>query len=88
MPRRGPRRHRARPRTRARGHRHLHAGRCSALEIKDALAAARVNVSVSAASWSRLDLDHRGLDSVVRASVHYFNEDEELERLLGVVASL
>jgi selenocysteine lyase/cysteine desulfurase len=60
----------------------------SALEIKDALAAARVNVSVSAASWSRLDLGHRGLDGVVRASVHYFNEDEELERLVGVVASL
>jgi selenocysteine lyase/cysteine desulfurase len=60
----------------------------SAQEIKSALAAARVNVTVSNAGWSRLDLGHRGLDAVVRASVHYFNDDEELDRLVGVVASL
>jgi cysteine desulfurase/selenocysteine lyase len=60
----------------------------SAQEIKAALAAARVNVTVSDAGWSRLDLGHRGLDAVVRASVHYFNDDEELDRLVGVVASL
>jgi cysteine desulfurase / selenocysteine lyase len=60
----------------------------SAQEIKDALAAARVNVTVSDAGWSRLDLGHRGLDAVVRASVHYFNDDEELERLVEVVAGL
>jgi cysteine desulfurase / selenocysteine lyase len=60
----------------------------SAQEIKAALAAARVNVTVSDAGWSRLDLGHRGLDAVVRASVHYFNDDDELDRLVGVVASL
>ena len=60
----------------------------SAQKIKDALAAARVNVTVSDAGWSRLDLGHRGLDAVVRASVHYFNDDEELERLVAVVAAL
>lgn len=60
----------------------------SAQEIKSALAAARVNVTVSNAGWSRLDLGHRGLDAVVRASVHYFNDDDELDRLVGVVASL
>jgi selenocysteine lyase/cysteine desulfurase len=60
----------------------------SAREIKQALAAARVNVSVSDAGWSRLDLGARGLDAVVRASVHYFNDDDDLERLVRVVASL
>jgi len=60
----------------------------SAQEIKAALAAARINVTVSDAGWSRLDLGHRGLDAVVRSSVHYFNDDEELDRLVGVVASL
>ena len=60
----------------------------SAQEIKAALAASRVNVTVSDAGWSRLDLGHRGLDAVVRASVHYFNDDDELDRLVGVVASL
>jgi selenocysteine lyase/cysteine desulfurase len=60
----------------------------TAQEIKDALAAERVNVTVSEAGWSRLDLDHRGLASVVRSSVHYFNDDAELERLVRVVGSL
>jgi cysteine desulfurase/selenocysteine lyase len=60
----------------------------TAEEIKAALAAAHVNVTVSAASWSRLDLGGRGLDAVVRASVHYFNDDDELGRLVRVVASL
>jgi selenocysteine lyase/cysteine desulfurase len=60
----------------------------TAQEIKDALAAARVNVTVSDARWSRLDLGHRGLDAVVRSSVHYFNDDDDLERLVDVVAAL
>ena len=51
-----------------------------------ALSEAGVNVSLTPASWSRLDLGGRGLDAVVRASVHYFNVEEELERLVGVVA--
>jgi selenocysteine lyase/cysteine desulfurase len=57
-------------------------------EIKDALAAARVNVTLSDAGWSRLDLGHRGLDAVVRSSVHYFNDDADLDRLVAVVAAL
>ncbi|MBV9010571.1 MAG: aminotransferase class V-fold PLP-dependent enzyme [Pseudonocardiales bacterium] len=46
------------------------------------LAACGVNTSVSPASSARLDLPHRGLSDLVRASVHYYNTDDELDRLV------
>ena len=60
----------------------------AAADVRTALAAQHVNVSVTEASAARLDLDPRGIDELVRASVHYFNTDEELERLVECVAGL
>jgi cysteine desulfurase / selenocysteine lyase len=60
------------------------AGR-SATEVERALAAERINVSVSAASSAQLDLGARGLEEVVRASVHYYNSADELDRLVAAV---
>jgi cysteine desulfurase / selenocysteine lyase len=57
-------------------------------DVREALTAVRVNVSVTDASAARLDLDPRGIDELVRASVHYYNTDEELDRLVGRVATL
>lgn len=51
-------------------------------DVQRRLAACRVNTSVSPASSARLDLPHRGLSELVRASVHYYNTDEELDRLV------
>jgi cysteine desulfurase / selenocysteine lyase len=59
----------------------------SATEVERALAAERINVSVSAASSARLDLGGRGLDEIVRASVHYYNSGDELDRLVAAVAA-
>jgi cysteine desulfurase / selenocysteine lyase len=56
--------------------------------VRATLAAQRVNVSVTDASAARLDLDPRGIDELVRASVHYYNTDEELERLIECIAGL
>ncbi len=57
-------------------------------DVRAALAAQRVNVSVTDATAARLDLDGRGIHELVRASVHYYNSDEELERLVECVAGL
>lgn len=46
------------------------------------------NVSVSYATSSQLDLGQKGLDAVVRASVHYVTTDEELGRFVDQVRAL
>ena len=56
--------------------------------VRDALACDAVNVSVSRAEDTRIDMEQRGLDEWVRASVHYFNTERELETLARVVAAL
>jgi cysteine desulfurase / selenocysteine lyase len=48
---------------------------------------AGVNVSVSTSPWALLDMTAPRPTAVVRASPHYYNTDEELERLVEVVAS-
>ncbi|MFN3252103.1 aminotransferase class V-fold PLP-dependent enzyme [Roseibium album] len=58
------------------------------LQTKTRLGEFRINVSVSSASSARIDLPHRGLDAVVRASVHAFNTESEIERFVKALASL
>jgi cysteine desulfurase/selenocysteine lyase len=50
-----------------------------------ALAARRVNVSVSTQAATRLDMEARGLTSLVRASVHYYNSEAEVERFCAAL---
>jgi cysteine desulfurase/selenocysteine lyase len=57
-------------------------------EVKSALAIERVNVSVSPASYARLQLDDGGEPRLVRASVHYYNTDAELDQLVRLVRDL
>ena len=59
-----------------------------AARVKAALRAASINVTVSPARGTLLDMRARGLSEVVRASVHYYNTDEELDRLVAEVARL
>jgi selenocysteine lyase/cysteine desulfurase len=46
--------------------------------VQARLHAAGINVSVSSRSSAQLDFGRRGLSQVVRASVHYFNTEEEI----------
>jgi cysteine desulfurase/selenocysteine lyase len=58
-----------------------------AADVAQQLSENGVNVSVSLVEFARLDLDHRGLPDLVRASVHYYNTEDELDRLITVVAA-
>ena len=53
--------------------------------LKQALREQRINVSVSTQFSSRLDLKGRGLKDVMRASVHVYNTDEELDRFVAAL---
>ncbi len=53
-----------------------------------ALRRERCNVSVSWPSSARLDLGRRGLPPLARASVHYFNTEDEIERFCAMVGGL
>ena len=56
-------------------------------EVHRRLARAHINVSVSRVSSTRLDMEARGLPDLVRASVHYYNTEEEIARFCHVLAS-
>jgi selenocysteine lyase/cysteine desulfurase len=55
----------------------LAAGRHKA--VREALRARSINVSISTKYSSWIDMDGRGLETVLRASVHIYNTDEELD---------
>jgi selenocysteine lyase/cysteine desulfurase len=59
-------------------------------DLKAELAAMypRINVSISDRSSTLLDMESRGLENVVRSSVHYYNSERELDRFLAVTADL
>ena len=48
-------------------------------------ASAGVNTSLSPATYARLDFGPRGLVDIVRASLHYYNDVADLDRLVDVV---
>ena len=52
----------------------------AAEEVSRRLSVERINTSVSPASMTLLDMDNRSLDALVRASVHYYNTEEEVAR--------
>jgi cysteine desulfurase/selenocysteine lyase len=56
--------------------------------IKKALSEAKINASVSSASSTLLDMEARGLAQVVRASVHYYNTEAEIERFAEAMARI
>jgi selenocysteine lyase/cysteine desulfurase len=58
----------------------------SPAELRRRLQARGVNVSVSTAGSTLIDMQARGLDAVVRASVHCYNSEAEIDRFCRLVA--
>ncbi|MEM7406386.1 MAG: aminotransferase class V-fold PLP-dependent enzyme [Pseudomonadota bacterium] len=56
--------------------------------IKQALKAQSINVTVSDGSGNRVSYDRRGLSETVRASVHYFNTEDEIATFVAAIKTL
>lgn len=56
--------------------------------IRRALAARRINVTTSSRLSTLIDMTGRRLDIVVRASVHYYNSEDEIDRFVRAVAEI
>ncbi len=63
------------------------AGR-SAFELRDALRADRINTAVSSPPSALLDMEARHLPDLLRASVHAYNTDDELDRFADRLGAL
>lgn len=57
-------------------------------EVKATLAARRINVSTTTVNGTRVDMEQRGLASMTRASVHYYNSEDEVAAAVDAVAAL
>ena len=66
----------------------LHQEGLSAEAVQVWLSSRGVNVSVSAITSNRTLYEAAGLQAVVRASVHVYNTEEEIQMLVNAVASM
>jgi selenocysteine lyase/cysteine desulfurase len=56
--------------------------------VRDELFRQGINVSVTTPSHTLRDSEQRNLSSMVRASVHYYNSEEEVEQLVNAVKKI
>jgi len=57
-------------------------------EVMQRLKAKGIAVRTIELSSARIDMEQRGLDELVRASVHYYNTEAEIERLCAAVRAI
>lgn len=57
-------------------------------EIKAALSRQAINISVAHGVSTLLNMSARGLENAARASVHYYNTEEEVDRVVEAIAGL
>ncbi len=59
----------------------------SASNLTERLQKHSIETSVSIAPYARLDFENRGLDEVLRASLHYYNTEEEITKFCEIIGS-
>ncbi|MEQ8954037.1 MAG: aminotransferase, partial [Gammaproteobacteria bacterium] len=59
----------------------------AAASLCSRLRQAGANTSVARRIHARLDLDRYGIGDQVRASLHYFNTEQEIEKFIKLVAT-
>jgi cysteine desulfurase/selenocysteine lyase len=59
-----------------------------AMSIKSALAQSRIHVGANGVPYTPLDMQARGLDAIVRASISYLNSESDLEILVERLRTL
>ena len=59
-----------------------------ASEIQHTLAQQAINVTTSSTSSTRFDMEARGLALIVRASVHYYNDEAEVARFCAAIRAI
>ena len=57
-------------------------------DVKKILSARRIHVSVANAASTLLYMNHKHLDAIVRASVHYYNTEEEIAIMCEILKSV
>jgi selenocysteine lyase/cysteine desulfurase len=57
-------------------------------EVKRQLAERNINVTISRPPSTRLDMEARDIDGLVRASVHYYNTADEVQRFIEAIEML
>jgi len=66
----------------------FHCQQKTATELQKQFSAESINVSVSSGSGTLISFQQRGLDEVIRASVHYYNTDAEIDRFIEKLESI
>jgi selenocysteine lyase/cysteine desulfurase len=56
------------------------------VDLMTALNSSGINISISTPSSTRLDAESRNLPSLLRASPHYYNTEDEIDRFVAAVA--
>ena len=61
---------------------------CDPAQLRAYLGQRRINVTVATIEATRLDMGPRGLDRMIRASVHYYNSNDEIDRFVQAISTV
>lgn len=61
---------------------------CTPEDVRDYLHSHKINVWVSSGPGSLIDFQARGIESLIRASVHYFNTEHEIDKMADLLEKM